>query len=426
MNVTRQFLSAETETPNYSGFLLFCVIFHAYLITCVFMGSSALSSFLTEKIRGGVRKADLEEQLRAVGWSEEEIDRSYVQALLLAGVPAPEANESKGYSNRVSAVEVVVSVFSFVLLGIIVAALITLFFEIINNFFPDPLFGEKASSEAIHYAIASLVIGFPLYYFSLKLWLGNFRKEEGKRESSLTKAFTYLVLLVASIAIVIDLIFSLYSFLQGEMTWRFFLKALTILVLSGGIFGFYVMERRLVQYQKRVPRNVYFSFAWGCLGMILFGIALGFFVAGSPSTARKRAFDDRRSSDLESLSTCINDYAQRSQKFPDSLESLSQSAFLSYCGNGRDPETGKPYEYRVVTAFSLDPNALNPDAKTVWEGVYELCADFSLKSSGQMFQDGGMSSVIALPDPDTGWYSHSEGRNCKTKTVSVSVFPASR
>lgn len=373
------------------------------------MSNAELSAFLVEKVRSGAKKADIKEQLLSVGWPEDEIDAAYARALVECGVPVPESARAGKYAKHASTVEVVLNLFSFILLGIIATALGVLYFEVINNFFPDPsvndAYGSRVSSGAVHYSIAALIIGFPMYYFSIRLWFRKFREDEGKVESLLTKWITYLVLLAASVTIVGDLIAVLFTFLQGEMSARFFLKALTILSIAAMVFGFYFLERKRVQYGQDIPRKVFQSFAWGLLGVTVLGIILGFLAVGSPAMERKRTFDARRAEDLSNLAGCINNYAQEYKRLPRSISDLSKSGNYDYCSKSSDPETNAPYEYDVIVSERVV--GANVEAE------FELCATFSLAS------DAGVTSDEYSYYGNEGgkWHTHTAGRNCDSQSV---------
>ena len=292
----------------------------------------------------------------------------------------------------------------FILLGIAATALVTLYFQVINEHFRTPLapyggFGQGGLSSIL-YAIASLVIAGPLYFASARLWFRKFREDEGRAESGLTRWLTYLVLLVASVTIVGDLIAALFKFLQGEGTTRFFLKALVILVVAGLIFGFYFLERRKIQYRKPVPRAAFASLGGFAAGLVVLGIVLGFLTAGSPATARMRALDHTRESDLSQLSGCIERYARNLGELPASLAELKHAGGYSMCTSYmEDPQTKAEYGYRIVTASRLQGTA------TV--GEFELCATFSLASKGRR------RSYLGI------WSEHGAGRSCHSSTAQL-------
>ena len=375
------------------------------------MVQDTLSEYVRKQIGEGMKKADIKERLLAVGWTEDEADASYAEALRRSGIPVPDAGARGSYVKKSSALEVILNFFSFILLGIIATALGTLFFEVIAKYFPDSLSPESSriSSGSIHYAIAALSIAFPMYFFAMRLWFAKFREDEGKVESKLTKWVTYLVLLGVSITIVGDLIATLFTFLQGEMSVRFFLKALTVLSVAGGVFGFYFLERRAIQYRQKVPRSVFQRFGYGLFGIIVLGITLGFLVVGSPATERMRSFDTKRGDDLVNISECIDRYGAKYQRLPEILSDLERSGGSSgyYCSaDAVDPETGTPYVYRIVVPSRIVGN--------VTEAEYELCADFSLSSIGTAIVNGESGYA---PYGSNRWAQHASGRVCKTQTT---------
>lgn len=271
----------------------------------------------------------------------------------------------------------------------------------------------SVSSDAIHYATAALIIGYPLYYFALRLWFRKFREDEGRVESKLSKWLTYLVLLVTAVTIVGDLIVLVYTLLQGEITARFFLKALVILGIAGGIFGFYYLERRKIQYHIPISQAVFQRFGLAVSLLVALGIVLGFVVGGSPLTERDRSFDETRANNLSSLANCIEQYALSYNSLPKSLEDFRQSSEYNYCLSYlQDPETTAQYEYRVVTASRFEGTAL--------VGEYELCATFALDSTLSKPQDVYGYTLQGV------WYEHGSGRSCdtvKTKLTPMNTVP---
>lgn len=384
---------------------------------------NSIASYVESRVSAGLSRMEIKEELLAVGWSEEEADAAYRDGLIALGIPLPQEGNRPALARKSSAVDVVVNFFSFIVLAIVATALGTLYFQVINKGFPDPLaeisgLGDWASTGAIHYAIASLVIGFPLYYAAMRIWFRKYREDEGRTESRLSKWLTYVVLLIAAVTIVGDLIAVLFKLLQGETSVRFLLKALVILVIAGIIFGFYYLERKKIQYRKDIPPSTFRNFGWAVSALVALGILLGFFAAGSPDTARKQAFDMERARHLSELSSCIERHAQDVGQLPVSLDLLRTSGRYAYCANSmRDPETGNEYEYRIVTALR--------EQGTARLAEFELCAVFSLDSPDARMRRAepwGASEV---------WSRHGAGRGCDTVSVqlvgkSAPAMPANR
>lgn len=371
------------------------------------MEQTKLTSYVAERLRSGVTPDAVKQHLLLVGWSEEEAGAAVVSGLVASGVPTPENRTHSGRGTLSSTVEVVLNFFSFILLGTVATALGILYYQIIGKYFPDPLtlgYGSlDYSSGAIHYAIATLIIAFPLYVVTVRLWFRRFRENEEKVESKLTKWLTYLVLLVTAVTIVGDLIASVFYFLQGELSGRFVLKALTILVIAGIIFGFYVLERKKIQYKNDIPRRIFEYISAAITTLVVFGIVLGFIAGGSPATERMRGLDTQRADDLRSLANCVTTYGADHKRLPENLKELSSTAMYYCSGRMSDPETGMAYEYQIIS----------PDIQTglVHEGGYELCANFTLASD-----DVSQSKTYAFPSNDK-WAKHAAGRECDSETV---------
>lgn len=372
---------------------------------------NTVEQYVSEKLRAGADLDALKKTLLAVGWKEDSVDASIAKALVEAGVPSPEG-VTQGGGRRAAAVEVVVNIFSFILLGIIATALGILYFGIIDKFFPDPLaygYSYQSNSASVHYAIAALLVAFPLYVFALRLWFRRFREDREKEEAKLSKWLTYLVLLIAAVTIVGDLIAVVFNFLQGEASARFFLKALTVFSIAGTIFGFYFLERKKIQYKKDIPRTTFFSFGYAVGAFVLVGIVLGFFAAGTPATERMRQLDLQRANDLRTLASCVSQYATDRNALPESLIDLETSSAYSWCASQRfDPVTREEYEYRVLKPLSATSE------KGIREGIIELCANFDLVS-----QDEAATPIAYYGDMRDKWATHPAGRTCEAETIIV-------
>jgi len=175
------------------------------------------------------------------------------------------------------------------------------------------------------------------------------------------------------------------------------LKTLVILVIAGGIFGYYLYELVRKDFARRSAASL--------VAMILVIIAAlasvigGFMIIDSPARAHALKFDTQRVDNLSSLSSMIYAYYSDNKKLP---SDLSASPF----NNFHDPETNQSYEYRAVS-----------------NDQYELCATFSLAA------DNSNQNYYMQVGGDN-WYYHGAGRQCFTKSVQITkpveVVPAIR
>ena len=62
-----------------------------------------------------------------------------------------------------------------------------------------------------------------------------------KLESGVRRWLTYIALLLASATVIGDLVTFLSYFLRGDLTTRFVLKVVTVFVIAGGVFWYYLL-----------------------------------------------------------------------------------------------------------------------------------------------------------------------------------------
>lgn len=122
----------------------------------------------------------------------------------------------------------------------------TLLFQFINRWFPDPLqmqdYYYTVSASAIRNALSVLIIFFPVY-----LWVAwTIHKEyfdyAEKRGLRVRKWLTHFTLFAAAVIVMGDLVVLVRHLLEGDLTIRFILKVLTVLVIASAVFGFYLWE----------------------------------------------------------------------------------------------------------------------------------------------------------------------------------------
>jgi len=89
-----------------------------------------------------------------------------------------------------------------------------------------------------------LVIAFPIFLYLSLLIARAIKRDPSKRASKVRKWLTYMTLFVAAGVIIGDLTTLMYNFLGGELSLRFGLKVVTVAVIAGGIFSYYLWDLR--------------------------------------------------------------------------------------------------------------------------------------------------------------------------------------
>ncbi|MFH1401851.1 MAG: DUF5671 domain-containing protein [Parcubacteria group bacterium] len=275
---------------------------------------------------------------------------------------------------------------------------ITLYLQYIDFIFPDPLnFFYTGITGAVRMSTSILVVAVPVYILTSWLLGRDLKKNPERRESKLRKWLLYFTLFVSAITIIIDLIMLVNSFLSGELTVRFLLKVLVVLLVATAVFGYYVWDlRRKDQETSKKPKKLAFAMSFTVLASVI----LGFFIIGTPATQRDRRFDDQRASDLSILQDQIVNFWMQKQVLPQDLSALEDS--ISGFIVPKDPETKLPYEYDVISSLS-----------------FELCATFKTASSAQ---NSAKERFLPYGDPYSQNWSHEKGRICFTRTIDPELY----
>ncbi len=277
---------------------------------------------------------------------------------------------------------------------------VTILWQIINYYFPDVLndYGYMGLAGPIKFAISSLIIVFPV--FILVSWYLNkiYREESAVRESKIRKWLIYLTLFVSSLVIIGDLVSTINTFLGGEITTRFILKALSVLVVAAVVLGYYFDDVR-----RETPAESAKYFAWISGIIILAAIVIAFFIVGSPNTARLIQFDQQRLYDLQNIQSNIVSYWQRKEKMPATLADLTDniSGFVAPV----DPETKAPYEYNIKDQANLS---------------FELCANFDKTS--QLQNNQIIPPISPFSTAGQNW-DHQAGRVCFERNIDKQLYP---
>lgn len=264
---------------------------------------------------------------------------------------------------------------------------IGLCWEYVNYFFQDTLTDQYADvSGSMRFEISSLLIVFPVFiwvsWFLNKLYI----KESQTRESKIRKWLLYLTLFITAIVMIIDLVCIINTFLNGGMTLRFILKALSLLAVIGFIFVFYLDD---IRRTSALPEARYY--AWITSALVFISIVGTFLIIGSPMETRQIKFDAQRVSDLKNIQFQLVNYWRNKSQLPAKLSDLNNP--ISDYSVPFDPQTHAPYDY-----FIQDPATLS----------FELCAIFKTKS---------------IPSSLDGHWNHAAGRVCFHRSIDKQLYP---
>ena len=198
--------------------------------------NSELYAFIKEALDKKLDRASIRDVLVRAGWDVKEVEKvlsAFAEVDFAIPVPRP-----KPY---LQAREAFLYLISFITLYITAFSFGALVFGFIDKFFPDPL-SYGVAIRSLSTPLASIIIAFPVYLFvTWRLSIATIKNPE-RRESRVRKWLTYLTLVIAAAVIIGDLIAIVSGLLGGDITIRFLLKALTIFAITGGIFGYYLLD----------------------------------------------------------------------------------------------------------------------------------------------------------------------------------------
>lgn len=276
--------------------------------------------------------------------------------------------------------------------------LITLLFGLINFLFPDAAenyWEIEGASEKIRIGIAMTIVFFPTYLILTKTVNKARRNQIDGSYLGLTKWLIYLSLLIGGAVLLGDLVAVIMGYLEGDLTTRFFLKALTVLIIVGLALQYYLLDIKnyWLKNEKRVKIISYI------VGIIVFSfIVAGFLTVDSPNKVREMKLDETQISDLQDIQWRVQEYLTLNETLPTTLNDLQ----------GEIPNAP---ENRPSYIYSLTENG------------FSLCATFEYQSKDQNLIDKPyyyVSDSIAVPsilNPDN--WEHPAGEYCFERVLST-------
>ncbi|TSC57013.1 MAG: hypothetical protein G01um101418_45 [Parcubacteria group bacterium Gr01-1014_18] len=239
-------------------------------------------------------------------------------------------------------------------------------YQVVNKYVPDLVTNYSAaySSGAIKFAVSSIIIGAPIYFLAVSKINKAIVSKMLSLEAGIRRWLSYFILFVASVTILGYLVALVYSFLDGELTTKFMLKAFVTMSITAFIFGYYLydIKRREAKKNDSVIRYS----AIGAIVLVLGSLVTAFAIVESPAETRMRRLDEENLQKLSQIENEVRNFYSIKKEFPANLGQIkSVSTWLS-SESWADKETGKPFVYRIVS-----------------ENEFELCANFRLDNQGQ-------------------------------------------
>jgi Domain of unknown function (DUF5671) len=291
---------------------------------------------------------------------------------------------------------VVLQVGSLISLYLSASFLLTLVFGLINISYPsatDSYWEIESATESIRLGIAMLIVFFPTYLVLTRLMNRYRRAEAGALYQTITKWLIYLSLLIGGLVLLGTLVTTIYTFLNGDLTTRFLLKAGAVVGVVGMAFHYYVLDAK-GYWVKDEGKSIMYGI--GVSLVVFLAIAFGITNIETPTVVREMKLDETQVNDLRNIQWQIDGYmAISSSSLPESLEALyaETGAVAPTAPEGRDA-----YTYEIT------------------DRGFKLCATFSRNSVPNEFMDTSYVDPAAKIKNPENW-NYKEGRHCFDRVV---------
>lgn len=196
-----------------------------------------IQAYVKNSLARGRSDEDIANDLRSAGWRDEAIDQAFIAAAQTPGQVSNETdlpkNAQLNFLYLLSFIALYISVFSFI--G-------TAFGSI------DSVFGVElgqAGVESLRWNIAFLVVVFPVFLVTNHYIRKISSQSAGSLHMSSTRrAFTYITLFITALALIISAVRLVYMLTGAELVMASVLKILCIVLVAGGLFGYYFNDVR--------------------------------------------------------------------------------------------------------------------------------------------------------------------------------------
>ena len=274
-----------------------------------------------------------------------------------------------------------------------ISGIIALLFGLINIKYPDEAEGYwayESAQSSIRYAIALLVVFFPAFIF-LTRRVNQASRLESNFYHSLTRWILYLALLIGGLVLLGDLVAVILTFLNGELTVRFILKAATILVVVGSAMYYYWQDTK-GYWRNNEQQSIYIGAILSFL--VVVAVVYGYTRIDSPQVVRELRLDQQQLVDLQDMQWRVEAWHAENQTLPENINDVYRDIEAPTAPGGR-----QPYTYSATGQLT-----------------YELCATFA-KPTPESERMASKPIVDPEYNPNNYNWEHGTGEKCFERTV---------
>jgi hypothetical protein len=335
--------------------------------------------------------------------------------------------------NKTKAIDIFLYLGIFISLITSVVNILEIIFTAIDKRFVDVLtssYSYDIYNDSMRMAMASLVVMFPVYVLLSWYTSKDISKFLYKKDLLVRKIMIYIALFVTVLTLIGTLVSLIYTYLGGELSVRFELKALTIFVTALSVFGYYMYSLKR-DYTKTsfIPLAIAVSASVVVISALVWSVS----IIGTPSEMRAKRIDDTRLSDISRIQQEVLNRFNQADKIPAELSELN-NAFQEYTVPS-DPVTKVAYGYKVISQPTFKMNYTTNKKEVVTPAVFELCATFetvrNVNDRGVAEPSGlGMGGADQMYSVSNSYYegnqspfwNHEIGEKCFKRVISAEMY----
>jgi hypothetical protein len=312
------------------------------------MADNRLKQFVEAAAAKGTAITKIKKALSKAGWKKNEIDHVTSNYMVDKSVPVPVPKKDTSMSISV----LLFFMFNFALL-IFAYYFSEVIFEYINYYLPLAMTEARDKRLDVIMPISVMIVALPLAH----IFYRNYEAKKDQEGASPTSAkISYILIFISALMIAGTLSFSIYRFLEGDISIRFILKSAYLIILA---IAFLMYFKHLIhdgRGNKKINSRYVFPTLYGLCGIIFVSTLI---FAGTPFKRRLIQFDEMKADRIRHIKNDITHFYKRRSKLP---KSLNECVKLKACEKEdiTDPQTNENFEYNKMG-----------------KATYQLCADFN-------------------------------------------------
>jgi hypothetical protein len=205
--------------------------------------SNGIDDFIRSAKAQAVADATIVALLRHTGWSERRIYLSLARYYRDSIGVVPPGRAPSGDNAR----DAFLYVINFITLGFWTIALGKMCYILIARAFPSDavqsgviVVNSGRLIDRISWQLAATLIALPVFLWINRAIAHEMRRRPELADSPIRSWLTYAALVIGALVVLSDGIWFLQALFRGELTIRFLLDSLVLLVLGGGVFVYYL------------------------------------------------------------------------------------------------------------------------------------------------------------------------------------------